>query len=181
MLIGAVGCSKLIMPSTSRTRLASIEAPPGVRNTTFSDICANFIGDQMIYTSMLDFMSAVVYQDYHRDPERQSDQFLTLGSCFGRILDSEYERKKKAKTWNKETLLNHLAKAITKRHIRYLMWYQLWDYHFGAVVVDISKKLVIAGESMHNQVNYRFPDNIVKAASLLFPLFGQVWFGVMRC
>jgi hypothetical protein len=48
------------------------------------------------------------------------------------------------------------------------MWYHVWDYHFGAVVVDIEKKLLQTGESLHRPMSYMFPEELELWVSLSF-------------
>jgi hypothetical protein len=147
-----------------------ILAPPGVDNALISEFCDNFVGESMINSNMLDWMAAVVYQDYHRDPTRQNDRFLTLNCTFAKRLERQDEMMANEVDPQRKTFFHFLAEVIDTRQIEMVMWFHPWPNHYGAVIVNIPKKEIHVGESVGNSEAYKFPKDLVKSVSLHFPV-----------
>ena len=111
-------------------------------------------------------MAAAVYQDYHREPTRHNDRFLTLNCTFAMSLEREAERKANEVYPGRKTLFHFLAEVIDTRQIEMVMWFHSWPNHYGAVIVNIPKKEIHVGESVGNKEAYKFPTDLVKSVNL---------------
>ena len=122
----------------------------------------------MINSNMMDWMAAAVYQDFHRDPTRHKDRFLTLNCSFAMSLENEAERQAHEVYPPRKTLFHFLAEMIDTRQIEMVMWIHSWPCHYGAVIVNIPKKEIHVGESLGDKLAYKFPSNLVKSVNIHF-------------